>query len=107
VELEARIRGVEKIFITVEVAKDKKVNIRTFYLTEEVDFWWKTNKDRLLWSYFPRSRFLEELKMSGSMTVMQYASKFTELSRFVPEFMLPERLKMRRFEEGLGFYIRK
>ena len=46
-----------------------------------------------------------ELKMSCTMTVMQYASKFTELSRFVPEFVSSKRLKMRRFEEGLAFYI--
>ena len=46
-----------------------------------------------------------ELKMSGAMTVMEYASKFTELSRFVPEFVSSERLKMRGFEEGLAFYI--
>jgi len=44
--------------------------------------------------------------MSDSMTVMQYASKFTELLRFVHEFVSFERLKMRRFEEGLAFYIR-
>jgi len=47
-----------------------------------------------------------ELKMSGTITVMQYASKFIELSRFLPEFISSERLKMRRFEEGLAFYIR-
>jgi len=47
-----------------------------------------------------------ELKMSSSMTVMQYASKFTELSRFVPELVSSERVKMRRFEEGLIFYVR-
>ena len=46
-----------------------------------------------------------ELKMNGSMTVMQYASKFTELFRFVPEYVSSERLKMRRFKEGLAFYI--
>jgi len=46
-----------------------------------------------------------ELKMSGNMTMMQYASKFTELSKFVLEFVSSERLKMRRFEEGLAFYI--
>ena len=44
--------------------------------------------------------------MSGIMTVMQYASKFTELSRFVFEFVSSKRLKMRRFEESLAFYIR-
>jgi len=47
-----------------------------------------------------------KLKMSGSMSVMQYASKFPELSRFVPKFVSSERLKMRRFEEDLAFYIR-
>jgi len=47
-----------------------------------------------------------ELKISGTITVMQYASKFTELSRFIPEFVSSKRLKMRRFEEDLAFYIR-
>jgi len=44
--------------------------------------------------------------MSGNMTVMQYASRFTELSKFVPEFVSSEKLKMRRFEESLACYIR-
>ena len=47
-----------------------------------------------------------ELKMSGNMTVMQYARKLMELSRFALDFVATERLKMRRFEEGLAFYIR-
>ena len=39
------------------------------------------------------------------MTTMQYASEFTELSRFVLEFVSSKILKMRRFEEVLAFYI--
>ena len=46
-----------------------------------------------------------ELKKSSNMKVMQYVSKFTELSRFVPEFISSKRLKIRSFEEGLVFYI--
>ena len=46
-----------------------------------------------------------ELRMSGSVTVIQYASKFSELSSFVPEFTLLEGLKMRRSREGSNFYI--
>jgi len=38
-ELEEWIKGMEKIFTTVEVPEEKKVNIRTFYLTGEVDIW--------------------------------------------------------------------
>ena len=46
-----------------------------------------------------------ELKMSGSMTVMQYGSKFTKLPMFIPEFVSSEKLKMRRFKEGSALYI--
>jgi len=44
--------------------------------------------------------------MSVDMTVMQYGSKFIELSGLVPEFMWSERLKIGRLEEALSFYIR-
>jgi len=40
------------------------------------------------------------------MTVMQYASNFSELLRFALDFVASGRMKMRRFEEGLAFYIR-
>ena len=34
-----------------------------------------------------------ELKISGNMTMMQYANKFIELSMIVPEFMSSEKLQ--------------
>jgi len=43
--------------------------------------------------------------MNGTMIVMQYASKFTKLSRFALNFVATEQMKMRRSEEGLAFYI--
>ena len=118
VVLEERIRGMEKIFTVVEVPKEKKANIGTHYLTGEANIWWNTVKDKLVGSKFTWSKFLSELrakfypivaqrqkekefmelKMSGNMTVTQYASKFTELSRFFPEFVSSKTLKMRRFE---------
>jgi len=52
-----------------------------------------------------KEKEFKEMKMSGTMTVMQYTSKFTELSRFAPEFVSSERLNMKRFEEGLAFFI--
>ena len=108
----------EKIFTVAEVPEEKKVNIGTYYLTGKVDIWWNTIKDKFVRPEFTWSKFLDELKakfypvvvqrqkekefmelkMSGNMIVMQYASKFTELSRFVPDFVSSERLKMRRFE---------
>jgi len=115
----------EKTFIVVEVSEEKKVNIVTYYLTNEADIWWNTVKDKLVGPKLTWNKFLSELrtkfylvvvqrqkkkkfmelKMSGTMTVTQYASKFTGFFRFVPEFVSSERLTMRRFEEGLVFFI--
>jgi len=39
-----------------------------------------------------------ELKMTSNMLVMQYASKFIELSRFTLDFVVFERIKMTRFK---------
>jgi len=91
----------------------------------QADIWWNTVKDKLVGPEFTWSKLLSELrekfypfvvqrqkkkefmemKMSGNMTVMQYANKFTNLSRFVPKFMSSKRLNMRRFEDGLASYI--
>ena len=80
------------------------MNIGAFYLIGEANIWWNTVKDRLLgfefaWiesleelrdKFYPvmvqrhREKEFMELRMSGSMTIIHHASKFTELSRFVP-----------------------
>ena len=39
VELEEWIRGMEKIFVTIEVPDEKSITIETFYLTMEADIW--------------------------------------------------------------------
>ena len=41
------------------------------------------------------------------MNVLEYASKFMELSRFAPAFVADERLKMNRFEAGLNPTIKE
>ena len=95
----------EKIFAVVEVPEEKKVNIGTFYLAGEADIWWSIVKNKLQGPELTWAKFLEELrakfypitvqrqmekefmelKMSGNMTVTQYARKFVELSRFAPD----------------------
>ena len=45
----------------VEVPRDKKVNIKIFYLSGETDIWWNTVKNRLLGPDFTWGRFVEEL----------------------------------------------
>jgi len=41
------------------------------------------------------------------MSVLEYASKFMELSRFAPAFVADERLKMNRFEARLNPTIKE
>lgn len=48
-------------------------------------------------------KFLE-LKQDN-MTVAEYEARFTELSRFVPEFVNTDAKKARRFQQGLKQWI--
>ena len=41
------------------------------------------------------------------MSILEYASKFMELSHFSPVFVADERLKMNRFEAGLNPTIKE
>ena len=95
------VRGMEKSFTLLEVPEEKKLDIRTYYLTSEANIWWNTIKGRLVGPEFTWSKFLQELRVkfcpvmvqrqkekefielmtSGSMTLLKYASKFTERSR--------------------------
>ena len=82
-------------------------------------------KDKLLGPKFTWSKFLEDLRANFYPIMVwrlkekgiygtenewkydskQYASKFIELSKFIPKFMSSEWLMMRIFEEGLACYI--
>ena len=61
--------------------------------------------------YFPEStrhakaqEFLE-LKQ-GTMTVMDYVARFTELARFADDYVATDMAKVRRIENGLKLSIR-
>ena len=45
-----------------------------------------------------------ELKQ-GMMTVMEYMAKFTELARFVDDYVATDMAKVRKFEDGLKLSI--
>ena len=46
-----------------------------------------------------------ELKQ-GTMTVMEYVARFTELARFADDYVATDMAKVRRFENGLKLFIR-
>ncbi|KAK1351414.1 hypothetical protein POM88_054387 [Heracleum sosnowskyi] len=92
----------------------------TYLLKGEEDYWWEAKKNLetdaiITWERFNKlfldkyfSRFMEnqmELKFlelkQNNLTVAEYEDEFTELSRFVPEFVNMEDKKSRRFQQGL------
>ncbi|KAK1394591.1 GRAS family transcription factor [Heracleum sosnowskyi] len=110
----------EKAFALIEVTEDKKTEYASYFLKNEASYWWETSRamepeglitwvrftELFLERYFPdymrdqmELKFLE-LKQ-GSMTVPQYETRFTELSRFVPTYVDTEKKKAKRFQQGL------
>ena len=52
-----------------------------------------------------KGREFLELKQ-GSMTILEYVAKFTELSHFRDDYVATNMEKVRKFEDGLKLYIR-
>ena len=65
----------------------------------------------LMGQYFPASarhakaREFFELR-HGTMTVLEYVARFTELARFGDDYVATDAAKVRKFEDGLKLSIR-
>ena len=99
--------------------------LATFQLEGESQVWWdwvKTLRDleAMTWAEFhehfkskyfstttrhAKAREFLELKQ-GTMTVMEYVAKFTELARFADDYVTTNTAKVRKFEDGLKLSIR-
>ena len=62
VELQEWIRCMEKMFTVIEVPKEKRVDIATFYLIGEANSWWGTMKDDFVGPECTWAKFLDELR---------------------------------------------
>ena len=72
----------------------------------DAPYTWEDFKRIFYERYFPQSirfqKFREFDRLEqGSMTVAQYAMKFEELSRYAPTLIADERVRARKFENGL------
>ena len=72
---------------------------------------WAEFNELFVSKYFPATarhakawEFLE-LKQ-GTMIVMEYVAKFTELTRFDDDYVATDMAKVRKFEDGLKLSIR-
>ncbi|XP_074356548.1 uncharacterized protein LOC141696288 [Apium graveolens] len=115
----------EKAFELAEFKDDKKVQYAGYYLKDEASYWWESSKallegEVITWEKFTKM-FLEKYLPSymqdqmemrflnlrqEDMTVAEYEVKFSELARFVPEYVNTEAKKAKRFQQGLKPWIR-
>ena len=114
---------IEKVLEAMEITSDAtRIRLAAFQLEGEAQVWWKwarTSRDLevmtcaefqelFMGKYFPEiakaQEFLELKK--GAMTMMDYVTRFTELARFVDDYVAIVLAKVRRFENGLKLSIR-
>ena len=102
-----------------------RIKLAAFQLEGEAQVWWnwaKTSRDleAMTWvefqDLFIGKYFLDiarhakaqeflDLKQ-GTMTVMDYVVRFTELARFADDYVATDMVKVRRFENGWKLSIR-
>ena len=117
---------VEKVLKTMEITSDTiRIRLATFQLEGEAQVWWnwaKTSREleAMTWAefqelfmgkYFPDTtrhakaqEFLEPKQ--GTMIVMDYVARFTELAHFADDYVATDMAKVKRFENGLKLSIR-
>uniref|UniRef100_A0A2N9FG06 Reverse transcriptase domain-containing protein n=1 Tax=Fagus sylvatica TaxID=28930 RepID=A0A2N9FG06_FAGSY len=131
-EAEGWIHKLEKIFEFLACTDEQKVKFATYMLEGPAEFWWKSEKRLLLggrteieapitWDkfvesfyehYFTKTFRAKQAKLfvnfqQGSLSVVEYEAKFTELSRFAPHMVDTEEHRVDKFLDGLNFNIRE
>ena len=116
---------IEKVLEAMEITSDMtRIRLAAFQLEGKAQVWWnwaKTSRDleAMTWAEFQElfmgkyfsdtlrhakaPEFLE-LKQ-GTMTVMDYVARFTELARFADNYAATNMAKVRRLENGLKLSI--
>ena len=117
---------IEKVLEAMNITSDAaEIRLAAFQLKGESQVWWdwvKTSRDleAMTWAefyglfmskYFPatarHAKAQEFLELrQGTMTVMEYMGRFTELARFGDDYVATDMAKVRRSENGLKLSIR-
>ena len=106
IEARSGLKEMEKVFTLVNVGDDLKTNFASYFLRNEATYWWELVKalepveivtwgrftELFLEKYFPRYMQNQmELKFfelkQENLSVTEYEARFTELARFVPEYV--------------------
>ena len=117
---------VEKVLEAMEITSNTtRIRLVAFQLEGEAQVWWnwaETSRDLegMTWAEFhdlfmgkyfsdtarhTKAQEFLELKQ-GTMVVMDYMARFTELARFADDYVATDMAKVRRFDNGLKLPIR-
>ena len=117
---------IENVLEVMDITSDAaKIRLAAFQLEGESQVWWdwvKTSRDLeamtlaefhglFMSKYFSatarHAKAQEFLELrQGTMTVMEYMDRFTELARFGDDYVATDMAKVMRFENGLKLSIR-
>ncbi|XP_074351540.1 uncharacterized protein LOC141690659 [Apium graveolens] len=115
----------EKAFTLAVVREETKVDYASYFLKAEANYWWESaraleEEEVISWDRFKKifldkhfPRYMQtqmelkffELKQEG-MTVGEYEKKFTELARFVGDYVDTDEKRAKRFQQGLKPWLR-
>ncbi|KAL6348334.1 hypothetical protein AAG906_005634 [Vitis piasezkii] len=124
-EAEHWLRRMRRILVGLDIPEERRVGLATYMLVDKADFWWESMKrvydtEVMTWEEFERiflgkyfgevakhaKRMEFEHLIQGTMSVLEYESRFSELSRFALGMISEEGEKARRFQQGLRPAIR-
>ncbi|MQL92707.1 hypothetical protein Taro_025327, partial [Colocasia esculenta] len=100
---ESWLRETEKIFRAIRCAEEERVTLATYMLQERADVWWSS----MLRTQFTDGALEDRMEQKfltltqGSMSVLEYEARFTELSKYAPHIVADERRKVKKFIMGL------
>ncbi|KAA0042457.1 reverse transcriptase [Cucumis melo var. makuwa] len=120
-DAEACLTLIEKCFRVTRCPEDRKVELASFLLQNGAEGWWHMEESRrrttgdMSWDEFKKAffdkfypHFFRDAKrneflrlIQGSMTVVEYEKKYTELSKYATRVIEDEVERCKRFEEGL------
>ena len=100
-------RQIERILRAMEITSDvTRITLASFQLEGQSQIWWEwVTTSRDLETMHAKAREFLELRQ-GTMTVLEYVARFTELALFRDDYVATDAAKVRKFEDGLNLSIR-
>ncbi|KAJ9701354.1 hypothetical protein PVL29_006624 [Vitis rotundifolia] len=111
------LKRMKRILVGLDIPEERRVSLATYMLVDKTDFWWESMKrvydtEVMTWEEFKRivlSKYFGEVAnhakrmefeylIQGTMSVLEYESRFSELSRFALGMISEEGEKVRRFQ---------